>query len=45
MKRHLMNVLNQLEATAEEKEVMVAYFKDKTVTHSAVVEKFNTLRK
>ena len=45
MKMHLMNVLNQLEATAEEKEVMVAYFKDKTVTHSAVVEKFNTLRK
>jgi len=44
MKMHLMNVLNQLEATAKEKEIMVAYFKDKTVTHSAVVEKFNTLR-
>ncbi|MDG2193373.1 MAG: hydroxymethylglutaryl-CoA reductase, degradative [Polaribacter sp.] len=45
MKMHLMNILNQLEATAEEKEIMVAYFEDKTVTHSAVVEKFNTLRK
>jgi len=45
MKMHLMNVLNQLEATTKEKEIMVAYFKDKTVTHSAVVEKFNTLRK
>jgi hydroxymethylglutaryl-CoA reductase len=45
MKMHLMNILNQLNATNEEKEIVVAYFKDKTVTHSAVVEQFNALRK
>jgi len=45
MKMHLMNILNQLQANREEKELMVAYFKDKTVSHSAVVEKFNELRK
>ncbi len=45
MKMHLMNILNQLQANREEKELMVAYFKDKTVSHSAVVEKFNELKK
>ena len=44
MKMHLMNILNQLNATNEEKETMVAYFKDRTVTHSAVVDKFNELK-
>ena len=44
MKMHLMNILNQLEATADEKEQMVSYFKDKTVTHSGVIEKFNELK-
>ena len=44
MKMHLMNILNQLNATNEEKETVVAYFKDKTVTHSAVVDKFNELK-
>ena len=45
MKMHLMNILNQLNATNEEKEIVVAYFKDKTVTHSAVVDQFNTLKR
>lgn len=45
MKMHLMNILNQLNATKEEKEQMVAYFKDKTVSYSAVVAQFNELRK
>ena len=44
MKMHLMNILNQLEATPDQKELMVAHFKDKTVTHSAVIEKFNSLK-
>lgn len=44
MKMHLMNILNQLNASNEEKEMVVAYFKDKTVTHSAVVDKFNELK-
>ena len=44
MKMHLMNILNQLNATNEEKKRVVAYFKDKTVTHSAVIDKFNELK-
>ena len=45
MKMHLMNILNQMEATETEKETLVHYFKTNTVTHSAVVEAFNELRK
>ena len=36
MKMHLMNMLNQLNATVKEKEKMTAHFKTNTVTHSAV---------
>lgn len=45
MKMHLMNILNQHKATNEEKEAVVAYFEDRTASHSAVVEKLNELRK
>ncbi|MBS9773864.1 MAG: hydroxymethylglutaryl-CoA reductase, degradative [Tenacibaculum sp.] len=45
MKMHLNNILNQLNATDEEKEVISKYFENKTVTHSAVLNKFNELRK
>lgn len=44
MKMHLMNILNQLNATPDEKDKMVTYFKDKTVSHSAVVDKFNEMK-
>lgn len=44
MKMHLLNILNQLEATEEEKEKIVFYFKDKIVSHSAAVEIFCKLR-
>ena len=44
MKMHLMNILNQLEATEEEKNYFVNYFKDKTVTHHTVIEEFCKLR-
>ena len=44
MKMHLMNILNQLGATAKEKEMLVTYFKDKTVTHSAVIDTFNSIK-
>ncbi|MBQ0787563.1 MAG: hydroxymethylglutaryl-CoA reductase, degradative [Oceanihabitans sp.] len=44
MKMHLMNILNQMEATDAEKEKIVHHFKTNTVTHSAVVEAFNELR-
>ena len=44
MKMHLMNILNQLAATPNEKETVISYFKDKTVSHSEVINKINELR-
>ncbi|NMH88420.1 hydroxymethylglutaryl-CoA reductase, degradative [Flavivirga algicola] len=44
MKMHLMNILNQFEASNEEKQVITEHFKTNTVTHSAVVEAINKLR-
>ena len=45
MKMHLLNILNQLGATDEEKKVFIERFKTETVTHKAVVDLFNELRK
>ncbi|MEB8346703.1 hydroxymethylglutaryl-CoA reductase, degradative [Flavobacteriaceae bacterium KMM 6898] len=45
MKMHLMNILNQMRATEEEKSTLVHHFKKNTVTHSAVVEAIQQLRK
>ncbi|MBP1839198.1 hydroxymethylglutaryl-CoA reductase, degradative [Formosa algae] len=44
MKMHLMNILNQFEANAEEKINLVNHFKTHTVSHSAVVEAIEKLR-
>ncbi|WP_417602309.1 hydroxymethylglutaryl-CoA reductase, degradative [Owenweeksia hongkongensis] len=44
MKMHLLNILNQLEATNEEKEIIVDHFKHNTVSHSAAVKKFCEVR-
>jgi hydroxymethylglutaryl-CoA reductase len=44
MKMHLLNILNQLEATDEEKEIIIDYFKDNVVSHSAAVNKFCEVR-
>ncbi|MGB6269605.1 MAG: hydroxymethylglutaryl-CoA reductase, partial [Olleya sp.] len=44
MKMHLMNILNQFEASNVEKEHIVNHFKTNTVTHSAVVEAIEKLR-
>lgn len=44
MKMHLMNILNQFEATEAEKTTLVEYFKTQVVTHSAVVEAIHQLR-
>lgn len=44
MKMHLMNILNQLEATSEEKEKAVAYFTNNAVSHSAATDFINKLR-
>ncbi|PQJ69286.1 hydroxymethylglutaryl-CoA reductase, degradative [Polaribacter butkevichii] len=45
MKMHLQNILNQFNATEEEKEIITAFFDKRTVTHSAVVDKIDALRK
>ncbi len=45
MKMHLQNILNQLGASIKEKEEITTYFENKTVSHSAVVDKFNEIRK
>ena len=45
MKMHLQNILNQLGATEAEKETITAHFEKRTVSHSAVVTYFNTMRK
>lgn len=44
MKMHLQNILNQLNATSEEKSLVNTHFKDKTVSHSDVVAKVKEIR-
>lgn len=44
MKMHLMNILNQLDATQLEREKVVKHFEKEIVTHSAVVNFVNQLR-
>ncbi len=44
MKMHLMNILNQLQATNEEKNKALEYFKENAVTHNSVVEFLGKLR-
>lgn len=45
MKMHLNNILNQHKATKEEKEKVIAYFADQTVSHNLVVDYLENLRK
>ena len=45
MKMHLQNILNQFHLNDQEKQLITAYFDTKTVTHAAVVEKINALKK
>lgn len=44
MKMHLLNILNQLEATEEEKVIIRKQFETKIVSHKAVVDAFCNLR-
>ncbi|TRW26470.1 hydroxymethylglutaryl-CoA reductase, degradative [Flavobacterium zepuense] len=44
MKMHLMNILNQLEASDEEKQQAVKHFEKHTVSHSAAADFVNQLR-
>jgi hydroxymethylglutaryl-CoA reductase len=44
MKMHLLNILNQLGATEEEREIVKKYFEDKVVVHADVIRYFCELR-
>ena len=44
MKMHLFNILNQLEATEDEKKEIVKFFTDKVPHHRDVVHKFSEMR-
>lgn len=44
MKMHLMNILNQNQATDAEKQKMIEYFTKHTITHSSVIEQLEKLR-
>ncbi|MBR9853807.1 MAG: hydroxymethylglutaryl-CoA reductase, degradative [Algicola sp.] len=44
MKMHLLNMLNQLGATEEEKQKLVHYFKDQTVTNASVKEALDKVK-
>ena len=43
MKMHLTNIIKQLGASDEEKEYLINYFENTTITHNAVVEAYNKL--
>lgn len=45
MKMHLMNILNQHQATKEEKQKVLDYFKDTTVSHSLVIDYLEKIRR
>lgn len=45
MKMHLMNILNQHQATKEEKQDVLNYFKNTTVSHSLVIDYLEKIRK
>lgn len=45
MKMHLNNILNQYQATAEERKAIAVHFQNSTVTHASVVELIERLRK
>ncbi len=44
MKMHMMNILNQLEVSQEEKKLTLKRFKGRPISHSAVVNFIETLR-
>jgi len=45
MKMHIHNILNQFQATKEEKEKVMAHFNDTTASHSLVVDYLEMIRK
>jgi hydroxymethylglutaryl-CoA reductase len=44
MKLHLNNIIKLLDATEKEKVFLINYFENRTVTHNAVIEKYNEIK-
>ncbi len=44
MKMHLTNIIKQLGASEDEKQFLINYFENKTVTHNAVVEAYEKMK-
>lgn len=44
MKMHLLNILNHLGATPEQKAYFTSHFKNKTISHNEVIAQFNALK-
>jgi hydroxymethylglutaryl-CoA reductase len=44
MKMHMMNILNQFQASEQEKTTLTEHFKTQVVTHSGVIEALKNLR-
>lgn len=45
MKLHLTNIIKLLNATEKEKDFLIHYFENKTISHKAVVEKYYEMRR
>ncbi|MCC7520641.1 MAG: hydroxymethylglutaryl-CoA reductase, degradative [Flavobacteriaceae bacterium] len=45
MKLHLTNIIKLLDATKKEKDFLIQYFENKTVSHKAVVDKYHEMRR
>jgi hydroxymethylglutaryl-CoA reductase len=45
MKMHLNNILNQFQATSEERQEIVKHFENNAISHASVVELLENLRK
>ena len=43
MKMHLTNIIKQLGASNADKQFLIKYFENKTITHNAVIEAYNKL--
>lgn len=44
MKLHLTNIIKQLDVTDDEKQFLIQYFENKTITHKAVIDKYNEMK-
>jgi len=44
MKLHLNNIIKLLDASEKEKKFLITYFENRTVSHNAVIEKYNEMK-